>query len=70
MNVGSFFVTFQIHALYSEENKEGIHDELQFGSCLFSEIHAPADKEVFASVCAGGLLPGRSLVNVSGVPTV
>ena len=70
MTMGAFFVTFQIHALYSEENKEGIHDELQFGSCLFSEIHAPADKEVFASDYAGGLLPDRSLENVVGEPTV
>ena len=54
MKGGAFFVTFQIHALYSEGNKEGIRDELQFGFCLFSEIHAPANKEVFASVYAGG----------------
>ena len=70
MKEGAFFVTFQIHALYSEENKEGIRDEFQFGSCLFSEIHGPADKEVFASVYAGGLLPGRSLENVFGAPIV
>ena len=66
----AFFATFQIHDLYSEENKEGIRDELQFGFCLFSEIHAPADKEVFASVYAGGLLPGRFLENVFGAPIV
>ena len=70
MKVEAFFVTFQIHALYSEENREEILDELQFVSCLFSEIRAPADKEVFVSVYAGGLLPGRSLENVFGAPTV
>ena len=70
MTEGAFFVTFQIHALYSEENKEGIRDELQFVSCLFSEIRAPADKEVFASVYADGLLPGRFWENVVGEPTV
>ena len=63
-------MTFQIHALYSEENKEGPRDELQFVFCLFSEIRARADKEVFVSVCAGGLLPDRSLENVVGEPTV
>ena len=30
----------------------------------------PPQIKVFASVYAGGLLPGRSLENVSGVPTV
>ena len=70
MTEGTFFVTFQIHDLYSEENKEGTHDELQFVYCLFSEIHVPAGKEVFASVYAGGLLPGRSLENAVGEPTV
>ena len=70
MKVGAFFVTFQIHVLYLEENRGGNRDGPQFAAYIFSEIHAPADKEVFASVCAGGLLPGRSLVNVSGVPTV
>ena len=70
MTEGAFFGTFQIHALYSEENKEGIRDELQFVSCLFSEIRAPADKEVFASVYADGLLPGRFWENVVGEPTV
>ena len=70
MTEGTFFVTFQIHDLYSEENKEGTRDELQFVYCLFSEIHVPAGKEVFASVYAGGLLPGRSLENVFGAPTV
>ena len=70
MKVGAFFVTFQIHAQHTEENREEIRDELQFVFCLFSEIHAPADKEVFASVYAGGLLPGRSLENVFGAPIV
>ena len=63
-------MTFQIHALYSEENREEILDELQFVSCLFSEIRAPADKEVFANVYADGLLPGRFWENVVGEPTV
>ena len=70
MKVESFFVTFQIHALHLEENREEIRDELQFVSCLFSEIRAPADKEVFVSVCAGGLSPDRSLENVVGEPIV
>ena len=70
MKVEAFFVTFQIHALFSEENREEILDELQFVSCLFSEIRAPADKEVFVSVCAGGLSPDRSLENVVGAPIV
>jgi hypothetical protein len=70
MKVGAFFVTFQIHALYSEENREEIRDELQFVSCLFSEIRVPADKEVFVSVCGGGLSPDRSLENVVGEPIV
>ena len=70
MKVGAFFVTSQIHALYSEENREETRDELQFVYCLFSEIRVPAGKAVFASVCAGGLLLGRSLENVVGEPTV
>ena len=70
MKGGTFFVTFQIHALYSEENKEGTRDEPQFVSCLFSEIRVPLDKVVFASVYAGGLLLGRSSENVVGAPTV
>ena len=70
MTEGTFFVTFQIHDLYSEENKEGTRDELQFVYCLFSEIRVPAGKAVFASVCAGGLLLDRSLENVVGEPTV
>ena len=70
MKVEAFFVTFQIHALCSEENREGNHDELQFVFCLFSEIRGPADKEVFVSVCAGGLSPDRSLENVFGGLTV
>ena len=70
MKVVAFFVTFQIHGLYSGGNREEIRDELQFAFCSFSEIRAPADKEVFASVCAGGLLPDRSLESVFGEPTV
>ena len=70
MKVGAFFVTFQIHGLYSEGNRGEIRDELQFVFCLFSEIRAPADKEVFVSVCAGGLSPDRSLENVVGEPIV
>ena len=63
-------MTFQIHVLYSEENRGVNHDGLQFFAYLFSEIHAPADKEVFASDYAGGLLPDRFLENVVGEPTV
>ena len=54
-------MTFQIHALHLEENREEIRDELQFVCCLFSEIRVPADKEVFVSVCAGGLSLDRFL---------
>ena len=70
MKVGAFFVTSQIHALYSEENREGTRDELQFVYSLFSEIRARGDKEVFVSVCAGDLSPDRSLENVVGAPIV
>ena len=70
MKVGAFFVTSQIHALYSEENREGTRDELQFVYCLFSEIRARGDKEVFVSVCDGGLLPGHFSENVVGEPIV
>ena len=70
MKVGAFFVTFQIHVLYLEENRGGNRDGPQLAAYIFSEIHAPADKEVFASDYAGGLLPDRSLENVVGEPTV